>query len=583
MEDRKTGWTGKRLIVDLSAQRSWTEEIPEDDLKNYIGGRGLNAKFFLDRMASGMTADSTENPIAFGVGPLAGTFAPCTGWTAISILSPISCPSKCGHAGLPGHWGPQLKFAGFDQLVIRGKAEKPVFLAIEGEEVRFEDAKHLRGKDTLETTVAIQDERKDRNTEVLCIGPAGENLVFFSNVTNRFSWTGDHIGMGYAFGSKKLKAIAVHGNLPVTLRNPASFLQLCLDLRERIRLTPDAVRLKEEGPFLLLKEKGPGFGIKNYSELSQADRAESWRATYLTNYLYGKEGCFSCPIHCGRISEVEGNYFGGVHFESAWSLGPQIAIEDWGKTLWLLRICQLQGLDPSSVGSLLSWLMDCYEKGILSSQDLGPVPCDWGDEKAALQWIERIVEKREVGEILSRGSFLAAKSLGKGVEQVPHFWGMDFPARDPRSSPDYALSRALFPMEWDYLQSLYPSRSIYSGSVDLSEDGGTLKKVSGQEKLRVLADLNSLCPLVVARLPLVSASDIEGLFSAATGSEKGDEILTAAVMKTMEAEKILWQKSVSERTGPDPLPLRFFKDREEKGRLESEIAKYRASKKLDDV
>jgi aldehyde:ferredoxin oxidoreductase len=226
--------------------------------------------------------------------------------------------------------------------------------------------------------------------------------------------------------------------------------------------------------------------------------------------------------------------------------------------------------------------MDCYEKGILSSQELGPVPCGWGDEQAALQWIERIVEKREVGEILSRGSFLAAKSLGKGVEQVPHFWGMDFPARDPRSSPDCALSRALFPMEWDYLQSLYPSRSISSGSVDLSEDGGTLKNVSGQEKLRVLADLNSLCPLVVARLPLVSASDIEGLFSAATGSEKGDEILTAAVMKTMEAEKILWQKSVSEQTGPDPLPLRLFKDREEKGRLESEIAKYRASKKLDD-
>jgi aldehyde:ferredoxin oxidoreductase len=137
-------------------------------------------------------------------------------------------------------------------------------------------------------------------------------------------------------------------------------------------------------------------------------------------------------------------------------------------------------------------------------------------------------------------------------------------------------------MEWDYLQSLYPSCSISPGSVDLNEDRGRLKKASDQEKLRILADLNSLCPLAVARLPLVSASDIDGLFSAATGSEKGDETLMAAVMKTMEAEKILWQKSVSERTEPDPLPLRFFKDREEKGCLESEVADYRASKQLDD-
>jgi len=121
---------------------------------------------------------------------LAGTFAPCSGWTSISAFSPLSRYTRYAHTSLPGHWGPQLKFAGFDQLIIKGKAEKPFYLSIEGEKVSFEEAKHLRGKDTVETTVTIQEEKEDRDIDVLCTGPAGENLVYFANVTNRLTLHG---------------------------------------------------------------------------------------------------------------------------------------------------------------------------------------------------------------------------------------------------------------------------------------------------------------------------------------------------------------------------------------------------------
>ena len=565
------GWTGKRLMIDLGIRRVWMEEISEEHLRKYIGGRGLNGQFFLDRVDSSLSPFSPENPIAFAVGPLSGTFAPCSGWTSISTVSPIPYPSRYCHTSLPGHLGPQIKFVGFDQLIITGKAERPVTLAIDEKGVRFEEAKHLWGKDTAETTIALQEETGDRNIEVLCIGPAGENGVAFANVTNRFSWTGDHIGLGSVFGSKNLKAIVLHGSRPVALHDAERFLQVCLSKRQQIHRDPNAIKLREEGSFLLLKQNGRELGYKNYRESGQPNTAHQWRTTYLIKYLYGKEACFSCPIHCGRISEIEGNYFGGVHLETAWSLGHQIGIGDWEKTLWLHRICQLQGLDPVAVGSLLSWIMDCGEKGVLSSEDLGLVPCRWGDEKAASQMIDRIVEGKEAGEVLGRGSLRAAMHLRKGLDEVPHFWGMDLPVRDPRSSREHTLSRALFPMEWDYLQSLADdSPSPKNLRSDQSSDP-RIKVLAAQGK-RILADLTSLCPLVVARFPLLSVPDIEEMTAAATGGDRDDGTLTAAVTRTMQAERILWRRSGPEVIDVAPFPLRFFRSEEEEKRLENEIA-----------
>jgi aldehyde:ferredoxin oxidoreductase len=441
-EDDVWCWTGKRLIVDLSLFRAWTEEIPVEDREAYWGGRGLNGRYFLDHLVAGVTPDSPENLIVFAVGPLAGTPAPCSGWTSVSTLSPVSSPPRYAHLSLPGHWGPQLKYAGFDQLIVKGKAERPICLLIEGEKVIFEDAKHLWGKDTVETTVTLQEERRS-DLEVLCIGPRVK-IVSFANVTGRFSWTGDHIGLGYVFGSKNLKAIAIQGNIPVTLHDPDHFLQTCLSLVHKIQRDLNGTRLKDEGTFMALRHGEGGFGIKNFNESSQSAIEEKWRSDYFANYFYGREGCFSCPIHCGRISEVNGTYFGGVHFESAWSLGPGIGIEKWEKTLRLHRSCQLQGLDPASIGTLLSWIMDCYEKGILSDKELGSIPISWGEEKGALQLIESIVARKEAGEILSQGGLRAAFSLGKGAERVSHFWGMDLPVRDPAPQENMPLAAPSF-------------------------------------------------------------------------------------------------------------------------------------------
>ena len=560
------GWTGRRLRVDLSSQKFWVEEIPRDNLERFIGGRGLNAKFFNENPPWSVSVFSPESPVAFSVAPLSGTLAPCSGWTSISAYSPLFYPPRYVHVSMPGHWGPYLKFAGFDQLILSGKAENPIYIAIEDKRVRFEDARLLWGKDVLETTVSIQEQKEGRNGEVLCIGPAGENLVRFANVTNRLSWTGDHVGLGFIFGSKNLKALVVRGRKPVTLSQPDRFLQLCNFLRESIQRNRNASLLREEGPFFFLGSNGGGLGIKNYTETSDQSQEERWRIEFLEKYLYGREGCFSCPIHCGRVSLVNENYFGGVHFESTWSLGPRIGIFDMESTLRLVRFCQLQGLDPSSFGSLVSWLMDCCDQGILSTRDIG-VSCQWGDEETTVRLIEWIAAGKEASEIFRHGCLMAAKTLGKGLELVPHSCGSDLPARDPRSSTEYALTRALFPDEWDYLQS-----SIERHPVASSGRNGFFENVSLQENLKILADINSMCPLVVGRLQLVSDSDVAQLLSAATGIAQDSQKIEAAICRAVQIERTLVGKAEGQKG--DPLPLRFFRNPLEKSSFEEQIKGY---------
>jgi aldehyde:ferredoxin oxidoreductase len=360
------GWTGKRLRIDLSLRKAWAEDIAPGDLRQWFGGRGLNASFFSQHFPSPVSSASPENPIAFAAGPLTGTLAPCSGWISIASFSPLSDPPDYAFTRLPGHFGASLKGAGFDQCILRGKAERPVYLWIDGEEVKFEKADHLWGKDTTETAVAIQEEKADRSVEVLCIGPAGERLFPFANAIHRLSWTGDHIGLGYLFGVKQLKAIAIRGNKPITLHDPQRFLNLCLALKDRIRNDRKIKRLTESGTFSLFERGGM---VKEGNGPLPFGSEKQWAAS-LRTYLSGREACFSCPAHCGVNIEHQKGYFAGIHLEKAWHWGPQIGVYNGEWTLKLLHLCQTQGLDPFLAGALLARILEGAEKSPLSEEDL---------------------------------------------------------------------------------------------------------------------------------------------------------------------------------------------------------------------
>ena len=361
------GWTGKRLRIDLSTQKAWSEEIPPGDLRQWFGGRGLNAAFFSQHFQTPISPSSPDNPIAFSVGPLTGTLAPCSGATSIASFSPLSDFPVYGFTRMPGHFGASLKAAGFDQCVIQGKAKRPVYLWIDGGEVKFEKADHLWGKETVETTVAVQEEKGDRSMEVLCIGPAGEKQIPFANIIHRLSWTGDRFGLGCLFGAKQLKAIAIRGRKPVTLQYPKEFLDLCLTLKDQIQKRQKMVRQKKEGAFSLLAQDARKGTRDSKPWLSGLEK--QW-ATSLWANLSGWESCFSCPVHCSRYVQDQGKCLGGIHLEKASVLGPQIGVYNGEWTLKLHRFCLAQGLDPFLTASLLGEIMEGVKRGPLSEEDL---------------------------------------------------------------------------------------------------------------------------------------------------------------------------------------------------------------------
>ena len=384
------GWTGKRLYIDLSLRKAWAEDIAPGDLRQWFGGRGLNAFFFSQHFPSPVSPASPENPIAFAAGPLAGTLAPCSGWTSIASFSSLLDPLRYSITRMPGHFGASLKGAGFDQCILQGKADQPLYLWIDGEEVKFENANRLWGKETTETTVAIQEEKSDRSVEVLCIGPAGERQIPFANAIHRLSWTGDRLGLGYLFGVKQLKAIAIRGKKPVTLQYPKQFLDLCLALKDQIHKGQKMRRLEEDGALSLLgREERTGMGIGNRRLPPGSEK--QW-ATSLWANLSGWEGCFSCPVHCGRSIQDQEKCLAGIHLEKAWYLGPQIGVTSGEWTVKLHRFCQAQGLDPFLTASLLGRMMEGVETRTLPEEDLGQVPQidDQGERAYAL--LRRIID-----------------------------------------------------------------------------------------------------------------------------------------------------------------------------------------------
>jgi aldehyde:ferredoxin oxidoreductase len=383
-------WTGKRLHIDLTLQRTWSEDIAPEELLQWFGGRGLNASYFSQHLRSPVFPSSPENPIALAVGPLTGTLAPCSGWTSIASFSPLSDSSLYSFTRMPGNFGASLKGTGFDQYILSGKADRPIYLWIDGGKVKIEDASRLWGKETIETTVAIQEEKKDRSIEVLCIGPAGEKKLTFANVIHRLSWTGDHLGLGYLFGVKQLKAIAIRGRNPVTFHDPKRFLNLCLALKNRIQKDQKIRTKREEGTFDFLNQEA-GKAVRKGNGGRPRGSENRW-ADSMKTYLSGQESCFACPVHCGRSSQHQESYLGGIHLEKAWQLGPRIGVYDGEWTLKLYQLCQTKGLDPFLTGSLLARIMGGDENGSILDEDLRQFDNIWDGGEKAYAILHRIIQ-----------------------------------------------------------------------------------------------------------------------------------------------------------------------------------------------
>lgn len=373
------GWNGKCLNIDLTDQLYKKEDIPEEWLKDFIGGRGLNSRTLFSYLEPGIDPLGPKNVLIAGVGPVTGTLTPSSSRSTFTSLSPLVVVGGGKYPGLGdsnagGDFGPELKYAGYDQIILRGKAKDPIYLVIENEVVSFRDASHLWGKDTLTTQEIIKEELGDDNFQIACIGSAGENLVRFAGIFNRErAWA--KCGVGAVMGSKKVKAIAVRGTGSVKVANPDELSKVTLEAIEVIYSDPSCVAYSELGTSVLLgaHQRAGRLAYKNFQG-SQFVEWEKISSEAFSKYWKGSRACGFCPLHCGHFFSIDAGPNAGLSGEmpeyvTIASFGSKVGNSDAESILKANKLCNKLGIDTLVTGSTIAWAMECWQKGILTVKD----------------------------------------------------------------------------------------------------------------------------------------------------------------------------------------------------------------------
>lgn len=452
------GWAGTILDVDLARGKIERQQLSTHFAEKYIGGIGFNAAKLFDLVRPKTDALSPENAITVSVGPLAGTLYPGSTRFTISAKSPLT--DAFGSTNCGGFLGAELKSAGYDQIAISGKAEKPVYLWVDDEEVQIRDATHLWGMSTWETGRRIREEHGDPEIPMLVIGPAGENLVRFASVISPPRGAGGRGGMGAVMGSKNLKAIAVRGTNDVTMARPEEFFAICKD---------STIFGRGEGRYKYLRGGGSSWwtelgakagtlGVRNYSKALfpgytdvSGEKFEPGKELTVR-----KRACFSCPVGCGGFSNVRAGEFQGTFGPTPengmTSISAKCDFASAPAILEMQRLFDEYGIDALSGGYMLSWAMDCYGRGILGKEDCDGISLDWGNYVGCIELIPKIARREGLGGLLAEGEKRAPQKLGKGSEKLMyHVKGMAIPSPDPRSSKFFALGCVTSPRGSDHL------------------------------------------------------------------------------------------------------------------------------------
>ena len=443
------GCTGKILRVNLSDGKIWTEEPGELFYRRYLGGGGVAAYYLLKELPKDVDPLGPENLLIFAPGVLTGAPAPGCSRFTVAAKSPLS--ESYGETEAGGWWGPELKFAGFDAVVIQGRAEKPVYLWVHDGEVEIRDAGKIWGKVTGEAEAAIREELGDPRIRVAQIGPGGEKQVRFACVINELKHANGRTGMGAVMGSKNLKAIAARGKQRVAMHDEEGARAVVRWIREHYEYQPgDMHDLGTDGGLLGLDEGGI-LPTRNFLdgafEGAQDITGQTMKDTILTN----RGTCYACPVACKRVVEVEEPYqvdpsYGGPEYETCASLGSCCGVRDLKAISKGNELCNKYSLDTISTGTTIAFAMECYENGILTKEDTGGIDLSFGNGEAMVKMVEMIGERRGLGDVLAEGVMRAAQKIGKGAERYAmHVKGQELPMHEPRGKRSLALAYATSP------------------------------------------------------------------------------------------------------------------------------------------
>lgn len=466
MTQRYGSW-GRVLHVDLTARRTWTEEVDEAAQRKRPGGRAMIAHYLLTEVPRGTDALSPANVLVFAPGVLTGT--PLSGASRHSVGAKSPLTGGFGEAEVGGFWGAELKRAGWDGIVVRGASATPVYLWIRDDQVEIRDASHVWGMEVMETEETLKAEVGERLARVCEIGPAGEKLVRVAGIVNDFKDIAGRAGLGAVMGSKKLKAIVVKASKSLPLADPAKVKEVGRWVADTLQEQHWAFHNFGTGMGLDGYTKVGGMAVRNF-EGGPFDQAADISAEALIEkgYRVKMEACWACSVRCKKVVKMEQPYqidpkYGGPEFESIAALGSHCGVGDLALISKANERCNALGIDTISAGAILAWAMDLRRQGILPDAEVDGEPLEFGNGRAVLAGIEAIAHRRGLGDILAEGSARAAERLG-GAELLTTVKGLEIAMHDPRQRTEYGrnvrVSYATSPSGGDHMLSHLPPRSM---------------------------------------------------------------------------------------------------------------------------
>jgi aldehyde:ferredoxin oxidoreductase len=454
------GYTGKILKVDLTERTLEVEEPGELFYRQYLGGSGFVAYYLLKEMDAGADPLGPDNLLIMAGGTVTGVPLAGSGRSAVGGKSPLT--GGYGEADVGGFFGAELRRAGYDAVVVRGQADSPVYLWIKDGEVEIRDAGHLWGMTTAETLATIKDELGEKAARFAMIGPAGEKQVYYACVINDLKHAAGRTGLGAVMGSKKLKAIVARGNTPVPVADKEGVQEIAKYMATNWKDKSWSMHeLGTPGGLTGLHAQGK-LPTRNFQdgqfEGNEAIGGERMRDTVLIN----RGGCFACPIRCKRVVEVDDEdyqvdpIYGGPEYETLGAFGSNCGVDDLRAVCKANEICNAYGLDTISTGMAVAFAMECFENGLLTTEDTGGLDLTFGNGKAMVALTQQIADREGLGALLAEGTDKAAAEIGGGAEKFAiNTHGQPFPMHECRTRHGQALGYAVSPTGADHMHNIW--------------------------------------------------------------------------------------------------------------------------------
>ncbi len=458
------GYNGRILHVDLTTGDMRVEEPGETFYRTYVGGRAMVCYYLLHELPKGADPLGPENLLIFAPGVMTGTGLPGSGRHGVGGKSPLT--GALGSAEAGGWWGSEFKRAGFDALVVTGRAETPVYLWINDGRAEIRDARELWGRLTADVEKAIRSELGDDRIRVAQIGPAGEKLVRYACIINNANRAAGRTGLGAVMGSKNLKAVAVRGTATLGAADIETVKRVSKWLADNYRERPLASFFVEAGTgsSVIPLNEGGTLPTRNFQD-PQFPHAEAIdNMTWLDTRIVARDTCPACPVSCKVTTELvegEGEYvidrtYGGPEYETLGAFGSDCGVNDYAAIAKANEICNAYGIDTISAGTTIAFVMECFEKGILTREDTGGLDLQFGNAAAMVNAVEMIVKREGFGNRLAEGSARLAKEIGNGAEQCTiHVKGLELPMHEPRAKFALGVGYEVSPTGADHCHNFH--------------------------------------------------------------------------------------------------------------------------------